>query len=390
MQLSHSGDNRLTGFLVGVDLEGRIFFSQFSQRHAQFVHITLGLGLNRQTDNRLREAHGLQNDRELFFTQGIAGADVFKTYPCANVARLNQINWVLLVGVHLENAGNALFVVCTHVLHIRTGSQLTAVNAEETQTTYKRIGCNLKGQSSKRFTGIRTTQFFFVRVGVDAGNGLNVHRRRQVRHNRVQHGLNTLVFEGRATQNRSNLHGNGCLANCIDQLIASDGLRVVEKLLHQVVVEFSNGFHHFAVVLVNRGLQICRNIDFLVGHALGLVVPNDGLTVQQINNTAEILLGTNGNLKRNGVAFQLVADLVNYVEEVSTGAVHFVHKRQTRYAVLRSLTPNGLGLWLNTTYGTKQSNSTVQNAQRAFYLHREVNVTRGIDDVDLVFFRLWR
>jgi hypothetical protein len=47
------------------------------------------------------------------------------------------------------------------------------------------------------------------------------------------------------------------------------------------------------------------------------------------------------------------------------------------------LSPNSFGLWLNSTYCTKNSNHTVQNPQTSFYLNGKVNVPRSIYDIYL-------
>ena len=48
VQLTHTGDDGLTGFFVGVDAEGRIFFRQTSQRNTHLLLVDLGLRLHCQ------------------------------------------------------------------------------------------------------------------------------------------------------------------------------------------------------------------------------------------------------------------------------------------------------------------------------------------------------
>ena len=48
------------------------------------------------------------------------------------------------------------------------------------------------------------------------------------------------------------------------------------------------------------------------------------------------------------------------------------------------MTPHGLGLRLNTLFTVEDCNSAVEDAERTLYLNGEVNVTGGINDVDLV------
>ena len=71
-------------------------------------------------------------------------------------------------------------------------------------------------------------------------------------------------------------------------------------------------------------------------------------------------------------------------EDDRTHLVHLVDEADTGDVVLISLTPHGLRLGLDTFLTVEHGNCTVEDAQRALNLNREVNVTGGVDDVDLV------
>ena len=76
MELAHTADNGLAGFLIQVNSEGRILFSQTLNSGTQLLLVGLGLGLNSNVDNRIREGHGLQNNRSILCTQGVTGGGV--------------------------------------------------------------------------------------------------------------------------------------------------------------------------------------------------------------------------------------------------------------------------------------------------------------------------
>ena len=154
--------------------------------------------------------------------------------------------------MHLENTADALLVVGTHVFDVGPCIDFTRIHTEEAKATHKRIGCNLECKGCKWFVRIRLASFYFVGIRIDTRDSLHVERRRKVFHNRVEHGLNTFVFECRTTKYRSNLHGNNSFANGPSQLLASDASGIVKELLHKIVVEFCNGFHKFLAVLVNN------------------------------------------------------------------------------------------------------------------------------------------
>lgn len=74
-------------------------------------------------------------------------------------------------------------------------------------------------------------------------------------------------------------------------------------------------------------------------------------------------------------------------EKVSAGLVHLVDEDDARNLVAVSLTPHGFGLRFNASVAVQQNDSAIKNGQRTFNFDGEVNVARGVDDVEteLVF-----
>jgi len=78
VELAHAGNNGLTSGLILPDLEGGIFFRQFDQGVGHLVLIGFGLRFNRNRNNRIGEADGLQQYRVGGITQRVAGETEFQ------------------------------------------------------------------------------------------------------------------------------------------------------------------------------------------------------------------------------------------------------------------------------------------------------------------------
>ena len=69
MQLAHAGNNGLPGFLVRVRAERRVFLRELLQRIHQFSLSGFCLRFDRKLNDRIREFHGLKNDRMVFIAE---------------------------------------------------------------------------------------------------------------------------------------------------------------------------------------------------------------------------------------------------------------------------------------------------------------------------------
>ena len=164
VKLTHTANNGLTCLLVCLYAESRILLGQLSQAHTQLIHVFLSLRLYCDTDNRFREFHRLQCDRMVFVAKRITCTDILETNTCSDITTTNHLHRVLLVRVHLEQTGDTLFLSGTSVQHIRTSVDRTCVYTEEAQTTYIRVGSDLKCQRRQRLLEQRFTSDYFIRI----------------------------------------------------------------------------------------------------------------------------------------------------------------------------------------------------------------------------------
>ena len=379
VQLAHAGDDGLPGLLVGVGPEGGILFRQLAQGNAHLLLTGLGLGLDGNLDNRLGEDHGLQNDGMILIAEGITGGGVLHTHNGGDITGVDHIDVFPVVSVHLQDTAHTLLDTLGAVEHGGTLLQSTGVHTEVAQLADIRVGGDLEGQSGEGSLVGSGTEVLFLGLGVHALDALLIQGAGHIVHNRVQQLLNALVLVGSTADNGNHLVGDGGPAD--DGLDLLDGDLLALQVLHgQVVVQSGDGVQQLLVVLVGQIHHILG--DLLGTHILTqLIIEDVCLHGQQVDVALEEGLGADGQLNGHSVALQTLVDHGHDPVEVGTHDVHLVDVDHPGNLVLVGLTPDGLGLGLHAALGAQNGDSTVQNTQGALHLNGEVNVTRGVDDV---------
>ena len=280
-----------------------------------------------------------------------------------------------MVGVHLEDTADALFLAGTRVIDIRTCLQLAAIHTEIAETTHIRVSGNLECQCAQRVIITRLAADRLVCTRIHAIHLGSIQRTRQVCAYGVKHRLHTFVLEGRTADNREDMHLDSTLSDSSANLFLRDGGRVGEILLHQCIVELSAGVQHLVAPFLSLFEQVGRNLFLHILSTHRLVVPQDSLHLHQVNHTLECLLAPDRDLDRARGSTQHLFNLANHIKEIGTRAVHLVHVAQAWY---------GLRLRLHATYGAQCHHSTVQDTQRTLHLDGEVHVPRSVYQVDFV------
>jgi hypothetical protein len=109
----------------------------------------------------------------------------------------------------------------------------------------------------------------------------------------------------------------------------------------------------------------------------------------QINQTREFVFSANRHLDRQRLSAGAIFNHMHAVEEVSADFVHLVDKYDAWHFVTVSLTPYGFRLRLNTSVRVQHTNRAIKHRQRTLNFNGEVNVARGINDVEAEFCGFW-
>src|SRR6266487_413749 len=245
VQLAHAADDRLGGLGIGVHAERRIFLGQLREGDAQLVLVRLRLRLDGDGDDGVREAHRLENDGVRLVAQRIAGARVLQPDRGGDVAGAHLFDLFALVGVHLQQPADALFAVLGAVVDVGARAQHARVHAEERQFPDVRIGHDLERERGERRV-VRRRPLGMRRVVMRQMplDRRDIHRRRQVIHDRVEQRLDALVLERGATDHGDDGAGDGGFADDGADLFFGQ-LVVFEILVQDGVVRFDAGLDHF-------------------------------------------------------------------------------------------------------------------------------------------------
>ncbi len=107
-------------------------------------------------------------------TQRIASEGVFQAQAGSNIASLNLLDLLTMIGMHLKQSPDPFPTLISGVIHLSPGLHLPRINPEIDQPADKGVGYYLKGQGGERSAITREALKLFTIPGIDA------HHRRYI------------------------------------------------------------------------------------------------------------------------------------------------------------------------------------------------------------------
>ena len=389
VKLTHTGDDGLTCFLVGISFESRVFFCKFCKRDTHFFLTCFCFRFNSNSDNGVGEFHRLKDNRVFFIAKGITRCGVLQANRRRDVARVNGVDIFSVVSVHLKNTSHSFFVALAGIKNIGTRIYSTRVNSEVADFTYKRVCCDFKCQSRERFVVRRRSFFFRVRIGDYTFDVGNINRSGHIFNDSVQKKLNTFVSVRCTAKHRNDFIVDCSFSKSKFKLVNCERIGVFKVFFHNSFICFGNSLNHFSSVLFCFFEHIGRNILLAVLFT-HFVIVDFSFHSHKVNDTFESILGTDRKLNRNTVCVQTFVHHIFYVVEVGAHNVHFVNVNHSRNVVVVSLAPNGFRLRFNTALSAHNGNRTVEYTERTLNFNSKVNVSRCVDDVNSVLYSFKR
>ena len=150
MEFAHAGNDGLTGFRIGIGLEGRIFLAQLGQREVHLVLVISGLRFHRHVDDRIGEDHGFQMQFVSFIAECITGSGILEANGGGDVSGMDFGDVLLVIGMHLQNASEPLLLPSGGIVDVRTALGCSRVDPEIGQLAHVGVGHDLEDQRRKR------------------------------------------------------------------------------------------------------------------------------------------------------------------------------------------------------------------------------------------------
>ena len=221
VKFTHSGNDGLAGFFVGLDHEGRIFIGEAGEGEGEFLLVGLGSWFDGHRNDWLRESGWFEDDVVSIGGEGVTRGGIFEADHCSDVSGEAGIDVFVFVCLDANQTTNALRFAGAWVVNRVAFANDAGVDAEENEFTDEFVCPEFEGERGEfRVVGGWNFDDVLVVIWVHSFGEWDVERGRKVVDNGVEEVLNAFVFESGAA-------GNG------DELIsycgAADGLLEIGK-----------------------------------------------------------------------------------------------------------------------------------------------------------------
>ena len=341
------------------------------------------LGSTASDRTRIGKLDLLQHHGTRGVANRVASLDRLEADDGQDLTSLRVLQVLALVGVHAQQAADALLAATFDIEHGAASMKGARVHPQESELPDVRIGQDLEDQRRERRGVAGLARHGVAVVEIRAHHCRDVERRGQVVHDRVQQPLNALVLEGGPAQDRRDVQLGRGPPDGRAQRVHGD-LAALDVQVEQLLVVLGDPLDHLLATVPGLGEEIVGDRADFVFRAERFVLPENAAHLDQIDDATETVLRPDRQLDRHRIRLEAVDHGLDGVIEVGSHAVHLVNECQARHAVLVGLPPDGLGLGLHAGNSVEQGNRPVEHAQRALHFSGEVHVAGRVDDIDLV------
>ncbi len=288
----------------------------------------------------------------------------------------------VLAGEH-DQLADALLGVGARVQHLAFRRQRPLVDAQQVDAPGERVGARLE-HVGEQLPVLRRRELDFAdhqRAVLD--------RRGQVLDDRVEQARRAEVARGDTAYDREDLAVVGALLERVDDLLVGD-LLALEVALHQRVGHFADLVHQLLAIFGRALLEPDWDRDLVRGAALRSGLCAKRLHVDEVDDTLDVVLGADRDLRSDDVRTEGGLELVERAIEVRALAVEHVDEQHARDVELGCTRPQPGGRDLDAHHGVDDEHGGLAHAQRTERVGDEARLAGGIQQVDLALLPLQR
>ena len=363
VDVAGAGDDHLLGLGVVGDGEGAVFFAEPGKALGDLVLLALRLG---------GDGHGVAGDgvldaggglNGLAVAEGVAGLGVGELGDGADVAAAYLLDLDGLLALHVVDVAELLLRAGAGVHEGHVGRDLAGDDLEQGELA-ELVGDGLVDDGLGRAGGVNELAAL-ARVGEEVLDG-------------VEQNNGAEAGGGAAAEDGGYLAvGNAGAEGAVDLL--GGELHGFEVLVHELLAGAGGIFSYLTVHLLNAVGHVGGHGDLAAVLALVLV----GLAGQDIDEAGDLGAGHDGRGHGAQRGAELLAQLLKGLVEVGVLLVHLGDVYGAGQARVGKGLPGLLGADVQAVLGGDADDADVRDAQSLSDLAREVEVSRGVDDVDL-------
>ena len=313
--------------------------------------------------------------------QRVAGEALLEADGRGDVARVDLLDLLAVVGVHLQDAADALLAVLRGVVHVRARLEGPRVHAEERELADERVGRDLERERAEGLLVVRGAQDFDVCPRVLADDRRDVEGRGQEVHDRVEHRLDALVLQSGAGEDRHDLvlegrRGGARAGSPARSAPRPRGTCASARRRLSATASTSASRCFFASAASSAGMSTTSIVlPRSSRYRIACIRIRSMTPLKFSSDPIGIWIGTALAPRRS----LIIADAA---PEVGAGPVELVDEADPRHAVAVGLAPDRLGLGLDAGDAVEDDDRAIEHAKAALDLDGEVHVPGRIDDVD--------
>src|SRR3989338_7753639 len=235
----------------------------------------------------------------VFVSEIVRSLRILQAYGGGNFSGENLFHLFSLVRLEAHDSAQALFGLRGRIIDISAALNGTGVHAEEGELANEGICLKLEGKCREWLLVRGVAHYLLARPRISALDRRNVEGARQVINDGVEHKLNALVLQSRASHNGENFVLYHRFSHYPLQIFERSFFALKIRVHHYFVV-LDDALDQFGTVLYRVGFDIFWDLllDNLIAH---LAFEVEGLHFEKINHPFVMIFFADGNLHAHGL-----------------------------------------------------------------------------------------